>query len=160
MSRAVIKLPRAESDLIGCYAYLGEEASIQTADRFLNAVEKTLNLIATSPGIGATHQTNKLQLAGLRVLAVSKFKRYLLFYRAFDDRIELVRVLHGARDIRRILDAERDDVEWTPPLFLLTDWFPLPYPGKLYVIDRVSIHGLVGSDPRARFDRTSALSKL
>ena len=27
-SRSVIKLPRAESDLIGCYAYLGEEASM------------------------------------------------------------------------------------------------------------------------------------
>ena len=111
MSRAVIKLPRAESDLIGFYAHLGEEASIQVADRFLHAVEKTLNLIARSPGIGTAHQTNKPELTGLRSVAVSKFKRYLLFYRAFDDRIELVRVLHGARDIRRIIDANSDEQE-------------------------------------------------
>jgi toxin ParE1/3/4 len=108
-SRSVIKLSRAESDLIGCYAYLGKEASLHTADRFLNAVEKTLSLLALSHGIGATHRTNKPQLAGLRSLAVSKFKRYILFYRAFDDRIEPVRVLHGARDIRRVLDANGDD---------------------------------------------------
>jgi toxin ParE1/3/4 len=111
MSRAIIRLPRAESDLIGCYAYLGEEASAQTADRFLNAVDKTLTLIAKSPGIGTPHQTNKPQLAGLRSFPVSKFKRYLLFYQAFDDRIELVRVLHGARDIRTVLDVEGNDEE-------------------------------------------------
>jgi plasmid stabilization system protein ParE len=53
MSRVVIKLPRAEADLIGCYAHLGEQASVETADRFLTAVDRTLGLIAKSPGIGA-----------------------------------------------------------------------------------------------------------
>ena len=54
MSRSITKLPRAESDLIGCYAYLEEGAGTQTADRFLIAVEKTLGLIAVSPGIGTS----------------------------------------------------------------------------------------------------------
>src|SRR4051794_6043967 len=103
MSRAVVKRPRAEADLIGCYAYLGEKASDATADRFLAAVEKTLGLLARSPGIGAPHDTNNPRLSGLRYFPVSKFKPYILFYRAFDDRIELVRVLHGARDIPTIL---------------------------------------------------------
>jgi plasmid stabilization system protein ParE len=57
MSRAVVQLPRAEADLIGCYAYLGEQASDATADRFLAAVEKTLKLVARSPGMGAPHAT-------------------------------------------------------------------------------------------------------
>jgi len=105
MSRPIIKLPRAEKDLIGYYAYLGDERSIETADRFLDAVDRTLALIAKSPGIGAPHQTSNPRLAGLRSLPVSKFKRYLLSYQPFDDRIELVRVLHGARDIGRILSA-------------------------------------------------------
>jgi toxin ParE1/3/4 len=109
MSRVVIKLPRAEADLIGCYAYLGEQASIETADRFLAAVDRTLSLIAKSPGIGAPHKTHNRRLTGLRSLPVSKFRRYVLFYLAFDDRIEVVRVLHGAQDIRRILDAEGED---------------------------------------------------
>lgn len=109
MTRGITKLPRAESDPIGCYAYLGEEASTQSADRFLLAVEKTLTLIARSPGIGANYRTNNRELAGLRSLAVTKFKRNILFYRVFDDRIELVRVLHGARDIATMLDADGDD---------------------------------------------------
>jgi plasmid stabilization system protein ParE len=44
-------------------------------------------------------------------LPVTKFKRYLLFYLTVDDRIEVVRVLHGAQDIRRILNAEDEDQE-------------------------------------------------
>jgi toxin ParE1/3/4 len=103
MSRAIVKLPQAEADLIGCYAYLGESATIRTADRFLDAAERTLAVLAKSPGIGAAHKTKKRELSGLRSLPVSKFKKYVLFYHTFDDRIELVRVLHGARDIRRIL---------------------------------------------------------
>ena len=109
MTRSIVKLPRAESDLIGCYAYHCEKASLEVADRFLNAVDKTLALIARSPGIGTPHQSSHPKLAGLRSFAVSKFKRYLLFYQVFHDRIELVRVLHGSRDIRRILDVEGDD---------------------------------------------------
>ena len=109
MNRAVVKRPRAEADLIAGYAYLGEHASARTADRFLAAVEKTLGLIASSPGIGTPHATNNPHLAGLRTFPVTKFKRFILFYQAFDDRIELVRVLHGARDIRRILDDEGGD---------------------------------------------------
>lgn len=48
MTRAIIRLPRAEEDIIGCYAYLGEHASEATADRFLASVEETLGLIARS----------------------------------------------------------------------------------------------------------------
>ncbi len=90
---------------------MAEQASEATADRFLAAVEKTLGLLARSPGIGAPHETNNPRLNGLRSTAVSKFKRYIVFYRSFDDRLELVRVLHGARDIRSILDAEGEDDE-------------------------------------------------
>ena len=106
MTRAIVQLPRAEADLIGFYAYLGEQASVETADRFLAAVERTLALIARSPGIGSPHETSNRRLPGLRSTPVSKFKRHILFYRTFDDRIELVRVLHGAMDIRAILEAE------------------------------------------------------
>ncbi len=109
MNREIIKLPRAETDLIDCYTYLGEQASVETADRFLVAVDKTLGFIARSPGIGAPHETTNQRLAGLRSIPVSKFKRYLLYYQAFDDRIELVRLLHGARDIRKLLDTESDE---------------------------------------------------
>jgi toxin ParE1/3/4 len=108
MSRAIIKRPQAEVDLIGHYAFLSERVSIENADRFLNAVENILNLLAKSPGIGTVHRTNKPELANIRFLPVSKFRRFLVFYETFDDRIELVRVIHGARDLDRILGDKAD----------------------------------------------------
>ena len=109
MNRSVAKRPLAEIDLIGYYAYLCEYAGTATAVRFLAAVEKTLELVARSPGIGGPCEIDNRRLIGLRSIAVSKFKHYLLFYHAFEDRIELVRVLHSARDIQGILEAECDD---------------------------------------------------
>ena len=42
-------------------------------------------------------------LAGVRVFPVSRFKKYLVFYRPVADGIEILRVLHGARDIDDLL---------------------------------------------------------
>jgi plasmid stabilization system protein ParE len=36
-------------------------------------------------------------------VAFTGFRDYLIFYRELPDRVEIVRVLHGARDIERIL---------------------------------------------------------
>jgi toxin ParE1/3/4 len=98
----------AEADLIGLFAYLGEQAGEATAERFLAAVEKTLSLIARSPGIGAPHASENPGLEGLRSFRVSKFKHHIVFFLVHEDRIDLVRVLHGARDIATILDTESD----------------------------------------------------
>jgi toxin ParE1/3/4 len=106
MSRAILKRPRAEEDLIRCYGHLAAQASIETAERFMEAAESTLRLLAKTPGIGAPYETTNPSLAALRSFPISKFKRYILLYQVFRDRIELVRVLHGARDITMILNLE------------------------------------------------------
>lgn len=79
MIRVVVTLPGAESDLVGVYRYLIDQVSESTADRFVDAVEKTLSMVSKSPGIGHPHATNVARLAGLRFIPVVKFKRYLLF---------------------------------------------------------------------------------
>jgi toxin ParE1/3/4 len=108
MSLDVVRRPAARLDLIGYYAYLGEQAGEATADRFLAAVDRILGLIAQSPEIGAPHATDNPQLNGLRSFRVSKFKHHIIFYVPHDDRIELVRVLHGARDVATILNADAE----------------------------------------------------
>ncbi|NJK75351.1 MAG: type II toxin-antitoxin system RelE/ParE family toxin [Microcoleus sp. SU_5_6] len=39
------------------------------------------------------------------------FKRYLIFYRTAETGIEILRVLHGARDLEAILDEYLEDEE-------------------------------------------------
>ena len=67
------------------------------------------------PGMGTSYDPGHPALAGLRFLPVSRFKKYLIFYRPIPGGIEVVRVLHGARDIESILADEfsggEDDAE-------------------------------------------------
>jgi toxin ParE1/3/4 len=58
------------------------------------------------PGLGEPHESSNPRLAGLRVGRVEGFEKYLIFYRHVGDSMEIVRVLHGARDIDRVLGSE------------------------------------------------------
>ena len=42
-------------------------------------------------------------LGEIRVFTISRFKMYLVFFRPVVDGIEIIRVLHGSRDIDAIL---------------------------------------------------------
>ncbi len=39
---------------------------------------------------------------------VQGFERHLIFYRVLDDEVEILRVLHAARDIEGIFDDEEN----------------------------------------------------
>jgi toxin ParE1/3/4 len=43
---------------------------------------------------------------GIRLWRIRGFERYLIFYRPIPDGIEVIRVLHGARDIDTIFERE------------------------------------------------------
>ena len=45
-------------------------------------------------------------MAGVRSWGIRGFPNHLIFYRPTDDRIEVIRVLHAARDIETILGRE------------------------------------------------------
>jgi toxin ParE1/3/4 len=58
------------------------------------------------PGMGAHYDHDHPALAELPYFTVSRFPKYLIFYRAVSDGIQVVRVLHGARDMASILAEE------------------------------------------------------
>jgi toxin ParE1/3/4 len=87
-------------------AYLVAEASLETALRFYDAASSTLGNVASMPGIGEQWPSANPRLSGLRVWRIEGFVKHLIFYRQVDDGIEIVRILHGARDIDTVLEAE------------------------------------------------------
>lgn len=99
-------LPAADRDLDHQADYLAREAGIETALRFYDAAAATFENLVRMPGMGEQRHTTKPRLVGLRVFRVQGFERYLVFYRPREDGIEIVRVLHGARDIDSVLDEE------------------------------------------------------
>jgi len=73
------------------------------AERFEEAFAKDCRRLTEFPAIGRSVAHAGRELRGLRYRAISGFESWLLFYRARRDALEIVRVVHGARDLRRAL---------------------------------------------------------
>ena len=87
--------PLAEQDFREIWRYIAAH-NPDAADRLLLRIDSKLELYAQNPRMGRVRD----QLApGLRSFSVGK---YLAFYRIVPDGIELVRVLHGARDLKAL----------------------------------------------------------
>ncbi len=88
----------AERDLIEIGNFIARDNPINAA-RFVERIEEHCQLLAAHPLMGRTREE---LVPGLRSLP---FGRYVIFYRAMDNGAEIVRVLHGARDLRRALQS-------------------------------------------------------
>jgi len=88
----IIISPRAESDLSEIWHYISED-NPEAAEGVLAKIKLTIINLANSPKMG--HRRDNFS-PGLRSFPVGL---YLVFYREMRDRMEVVHVLHGARDI-------------------------------------------------------------
>ena len=102
MSR-IIRRPSADRDLVEFFRHYAREAGIRVADRFFAQAKATFSRLAAMPGMGARYQPEEPLYAGLRYFPVSRFRMYLVFYLPIPEGIEVLRILHGARDIAAIL---------------------------------------------------------
>jgi toxin ParE1/3/4 len=98
-------LPAADKDLDDCAGYLSTHAGLGNALRFYDAARSTFGKLADTPGIGERWPTTHHLLAGLRVSRIEGFEKYLVFYHPVDDGIEIVRVIHAARDLGSVLES-------------------------------------------------------
>ena len=73
--------------------------------RFLFSVEGTLALLAQYPLIGTRVRSARPQLLNLRSYVVQHFSNYMIFYLPSEEAITVLRVLHGARDLARLLET-------------------------------------------------------
>jgi toxin ParE1/3/4 len=88
------------------FVYFAEEAGVDLAQRYFSAVDQTCALLVKQPQIGATYESGFPELEGLRRIPVKGFENYLIFYLPCSGGIDVIRVLHGARDIDHLFDTE------------------------------------------------------
>lgn len=105
MSRIVQQRAQARRDLVEAIAYLAERSE-QAARRFRVQAEATFGRLAASPGIGTRYEPEDPAHIELRYFPITRFPKYLVFYRTVPDGIEVVRVLHGSRDLASILEDD------------------------------------------------------
>ncbi len=103
MRRKVRIRPLALADLAEQGAYLAG-TSTRTALRFYRAAESTFAQLLAMPGIGPECTSDDPRLENLRRWRIPGFGKHVVFYRQTTDGIEVVRVLHGARNIWAILE--------------------------------------------------------
>ncbi len=110
MSQArILKRSPAYQDLRRQALYLATEAGTEVAIRFLEAAEAAFATLATMPGMGRVRRFPHAEVGELRSWAIPGFERYLIFYRALPDGIEIIRVLYGMRDLDRIFGEPHED---------------------------------------------------
>ncbi len=88
-------------DIIENAEYIAQD-DIDAAARFVNAVDEAINLIAKSPGIGVIRKVGKAPV--MRMWVLKGFPNSLVFYRATSTEINVIRVIHSARDFNRIFN--------------------------------------------------------
>jgi toxin ParE1/3/4 len=97
--------PRALADIADCATYLELSAGSQIADRFLDGVMASLDRLRSMPAIGSPRVLPHGRLRGLRQWQIKGFEDYLIFYLPRDWGVEVIRVLHAARNRDRILGS-------------------------------------------------------
>ena len=106
MSRSIIKKTQAKRDLVEHFVFIGQD-NLEAAHRFLAAADGTFQQLAETPGLGRLREVSNPDLKGLRSWRIRGFENWLVFYRPIEDGIEVIRVLHGARDIEGVLEEDR-----------------------------------------------------
>ena len=86
---------RAVDDVFAIWSYIHQHDEV-AADRLIDRIETKLLSLEASPHIGGARPAWGPDIRSVPL------GNYLLLYRPLPDGIELLRVLHGARDLSRV----------------------------------------------------------
>ena len=91
----IVRSDQSAADLLQLWGYVARD-DVSAADRLMDRIDAVLHRLAAAPKLGRERPE---LVASMRSYTVGK---YLIFYQPLADGIELVRVLHGARNLRRL----------------------------------------------------------
>lgn len=105
MARLARKRPSALRDIAEAGAYIGRD-SLDAEIRYYDAAEQAFTQLLEMPRLGRVFTMQVVLSAEIRVRPIRGFPNWLVFYRSTEQGIEVIRVLHGARDVGAILAGE------------------------------------------------------
>lgn len=108
MSRKIIIRDEAFDDLDAISEIIGQDSPIASLN-FLEQAQKAFEFIAEMPGVGSARpEFGDPRFAGLRMWPIPHFRVYLIFYLVTDHAVDIIRVLHGSRDIVAIFSPPQE----------------------------------------------------
>ncbi len=101
MNKRLVFFPQVDKDVDEASLFIAQD-DLARAYRFLDATSDTYRSIAEAPGLGSFYSFQHPDLQGIRRRFVKEFPNYLIFYRETYDTVEILRVLHGSRDLSKL----------------------------------------------------------
>ena len=92
--------PLAKADIFDIWAYIADHNQ-DAADRVEQAIFDACAFLAETPMRG--HFRPDLTARSLRFWTLSRYPEYVIVYRPEKAPLQIIAVMHGKRDIRRIL---------------------------------------------------------
>jgi toxin ParE1/3/4 len=102
MTSQLIFRPEVRGDLLEIVRYLSTR-SPRAAEHFPDNARRTLEFLTTMPNIGSLKHFRRKHLSGLRSWPVRGFPNHIIYYRPITSGIEVIAILHGARNIPVVL---------------------------------------------------------
>jgi len=97
----------ASDDIVRQFRYyLLTAKAPEIALRFREAVKRTIQSLSQNPHVGPRYSSSNPPLQILRSWPVAGFEAIRIYYALEEDAIHVIRILHGKRDLRRILQSE------------------------------------------------------
>jgi plasmid stabilization system protein ParE len=91
---------QASDDLLEIWRYIAAD-NPEAADRVENAIYDACTLIVQSPLAG--QQRKDLTTLPLRFWILARYPSYLIVYDPRSTPLQIIRILHGMQDVKRIL---------------------------------------------------------
>jgi toxin ParE1/3/4 len=92
----ILKRPEAQNDLDEIWWFIAQD-SPDNADKFLDRIQDSCLTLADFPKMGVSRNEIKNSLRSQTI------GNYLIFYFPLEDGIDIIRVIHGSRDMERLL---------------------------------------------------------
>lgn len=102
-----VSTPAANRDAEELAEFYGEQSGEDLVLRFLLALDHASDFIRQNPEAGSPREARHPRLQGLRSWPVPGFTDVRIYYLLADEStVRIVRILHGKRDLPRILEDE------------------------------------------------------
>lgn len=102
--KSVVFNALAVNDLEEITHYL-EQTDPKAAAAVREDILTSAEALGLQPGLGIRPRFSSPKFAGIRFLPSSRYSSYLLFYRELTDEVEVLRVLHGARNLPPLFET-------------------------------------------------------
>ena len=102
MKIALVLSDTAVADILEQGDWYQGRSGGKLAQRWESAVTNTLLRILKNPLSGASCNFKSNELAEVRRMSIPGFPKHLIFYRFQDEQLQVLRIVHGARDLESL----------------------------------------------------------